>query len=141
MQLEHHCCDKAKMVVDGKCFREIESNCWSPERRIQEMDATGLKKKKKKKEKKKKKKRKKRKSLESRRENPHADRFMPGVDVQVLSTVPVMFNYWVGVLHAFASPPSSFLFFSLQARPEHTADLARYLNDHIADVVKKYPSR
>lgn len=36
------------------------------------------------------------------------------VGVQVLSTVPVMFNYW--------------------AKPEHTFDLSKYLNDHIADV-------
>ena len=36
-------------------------------------------------------------------------------DVQVLSTVPVMFCYW--------------------AKPEHGHDLARILNDHIAEVV------
>jgi aminocarboxymuconate-semialdehyde decarboxylase len=44
-----------------------------------------------------------------------------GVDVQVLSTVPVMFSYW--------------------AKPEHTHDLARILNDHIAEVVRRYPTR
>jgi aminocarboxymuconate-semialdehyde decarboxylase len=42
-----------------------------------------------------------------------------GVRVQVLSTVPVMFSYW--------------------ARPEDTHDLARLLNDHLADVVAKHP--
>jgi len=44
-----------------------------------------------------------------------------GVDVQVLSTVPVMFSYW--------------------AKPEHTLDLSRFLNDHIAGVVRQYPKR
>jgi aminocarboxymuconate-semialdehyde decarboxylase len=44
-----------------------------------------------------------------------------GVNIQVLSTVPVMFSYW--------------------AKPEHTYDLAQYLNDHIAGVVKDYPDR
>jgi aminocarboxymuconate-semialdehyde decarboxylase len=43
------------------------------------------------------------------------------VDVQVLSTVPVMFAYW--------------------ARPEHGLDLARLLNDHIAEVVRAHPRR
>jgi hypothetical protein len=29
------------MSDDGEFFREIEDNCWNPEKRIQEMTATG----------------------------------------------------------------------------------------------------
>src|SRR3954470_3422009 len=43
------------------------------------------------------------------------------VDVQVLSTVPVMFSYW--------------------AKPRDTLDLARLLNDHLAEVVRAHPRR
>jgi aminocarboxymuconate-semialdehyde decarboxylase len=44
-----------------------------------------------------------------------------GVSMQVLSTVPVMFSYW--------------------AKPGDTLDLSRFLNDHIAEVVRENPSR
>lgn len=44
-----------------------------------------------------------------------------GVDVQVLSTVPVMFSYW--------------------AKPEDALDLSRLLNDHIAEIVRARPRR
>jgi aminocarboxymuconate-semialdehyde decarboxylase len=43
------------------------------------------------------------------------------VDVQVLSTVPVMFSYW--------------------AKPEHCLEVAKFLNDHIAEIVDSYPKR
>src|SRR5262245_8774557 len=44
-----------------------------------------------------------------------------GVKMQALSTVPVMFSYW--------------------ARAEHAHDLARLLNDHLAEVVARHPDR
>jgi aminocarboxymuconate-semialdehyde decarboxylase len=82
VQLEHHGPGCARMVVDGKMFREIQDNCWDPLSRL-------------------------------------ADCRRHGVDVQVLSTVPVMFSYW--------------------AKPEDTYDLARLLNDHLAEVVRQFP--
>lgn len=43
------------------------------------------------------------------------------VDVQVLSTVPVMFNYW--------------------AKPKDCLELSQFLNDHIAEIIHRYPKR
>lgn len=84
ISLDHHkpCC--ARMMVDGKFFREIEDNCWSAETRMKECD------------------------------HHH-------VDVQVLSTIPVMFSYW--------------------AKPNDCLEVSKYLNDHIAEIVHRYPKR
>ena len=72
------------MMIGDTLFREIEDNCWSPARRLEECDRDG-------------------------------------VTVQVLSTVPVMFSYW--------------------ADPRHGLELARLLNDHLAEVVARHPRR
>ncbi|MBK6750604.1 MAG: amidohydrolase [Acidobacteria bacterium] len=85
ISLDHYkpCC--ARMVRDdGVAFRDVEDNCWSAEKRIEECDASG-------------------------------------VNVQVLSTVPVMFSYWT--------------------KPKDGAEIAAFLNDHIAEIVGEFPRR
>ncbi len=42
VSLEHHAPCRARMLIDGTFFREIEDNCWSPKKRIQECDAFGV---------------------------------------------------------------------------------------------------
>jgi aminocarboxymuconate-semialdehyde decarboxylase len=44
-----------------------------------------------------------------------------GVHVQVLSTIPVMFSYW--------------------ANPLDALELSKFLNDHIAEIVHRYPKK
>ncbi|HLA94167.1 MAG TPA: amidohydrolase family protein, partial [Pyrinomonadaceae bacterium] len=85
ISLDHYkpCC--ARMLRDdGKAFRDVNENCWSAEKRIEECDASG-------------------------------------VNIQVLSTVPVMFSYW--------------------ANAEAGLETSRFLNDHIAEIVSEFPLR
>jgi len=42
VSLEHHAPCRARMLIDGKFFREIEDNCWSAKRRISECDGFGV---------------------------------------------------------------------------------------------------
>jgi len=84
IHLDHHRPGCARMMMDDKFFREVQSNCWDPQVRIGESD--GFR-----------------------------------VQVQVLSTVPVMFSYW--------------------AKPQDTLNLSMFLNDHIAGIVHRWPKR
>jgi aminocarboxymuconate-semialdehyde decarboxylase len=84
VRLEHSDPCSARMMIGDRVFREITDSVWSPERRVEDMDNSG-------------------------------------VSMQVLSTVPVMFSYW--------------------AKPRDALDLCRLLNDHIAEIVRRYPSR
>ncbi len=70
------------MMKGTKFFREILSNCWDPEIRMQEYA-------------------------------------QHGTQVQVISTIPVMFSY--------------------DAKPEDGLEISRFLNDHVAEICHKYP--
>jgi aminocarboxymuconate-semialdehyde decarboxylase len=84
IHLEHHkpCC--ARMMRGDIFFREIEENCWSDKKRLEDCE-------------------------------------LHKVDVQVLSTIPILFNYW--------------------AKPEDCLEVSRFLNDHIAGIVQNHPKR
>ena len=84
MSLEHHkpCC--ARMMRGKTFFREIEENCWSAEKRLEDC---------------------------ARHE----------VHIQVLSTIPVMFNYW--------------------AKPKDCLETSQFFNDHIADIIHRFPKK
>ena len=69
-------------MVEGKVFREVTDQVWSPEKRIQDMDAEG-------------------------------------VDIQVLSPIPVTFSYW--------------------ANDEAAEEMSKIQNDFIANTVKHIP--
>lgn len=82
IRLHHHREGFARMMQGEKFFREIESNCWDPEVRIQEYARYHT-------------------------------------QLQVVCTIPVMFSYW--------------------AKPQDGLDISQFLNDHIAEIVTKYP--
>ena len=84
INLDHHKTGCARMMKDEHFFREVESNCWDPNVRMNECDDHG-------------------------------------VDVQVLSTIPVMFNYW--------------------AKPDDAMEVSKMLNNHIASIVAEFPKR
>jgi len=75
---------RARIVIDGRSFREIDDDCWDPAVRLEDCDRTG-------------------------------------VQLQVLSTVPVMFGY---------DKPAA-----------DATEVARLLNDHLAEVVAARPDR
>ena len=84
VSLDHHMPCRARMMIDGKFFREIQDNCWSPDARLVDCETFQT-------------------------------------DVQVLSTIPVMFSYW--------------------AKPADCLEVCQFLNDHIAEICRRYPKR
>src|SRR5690625_853030 len=82
--LEKTCSCGANIVMEGKNFREVTDQVWSPTRRIEDMDKEG-------------------------------------VDIQVLSPIPLMFSYWADV--------------------DQATEMSRIQNDFIANIVRDYPPR
>jgi aminocarboxymuconate-semialdehyde decarboxylase len=84
IRLEHYkpCC--ARMMRGDIFFRELEENCWSEKKRLEDCDCHKI-------------------------------------DVQVLSTIPILFNYW--------------------AKPADCLEVSRFINDHIAEIVHNHPRR
>ena len=82
--LEKMCSCGDNIMVEGKVFREVTDQVWSPEKRIEDMNNEG-------------------------------------VDIQVLSPIPVTFSYW--------------------AKPEQAEEMAKIQNDFIAKTVKENPDR
>ena len=42
VRLEHACDGCSRMMIDDKCFREVEANLWDPAVRIADCDRTGV---------------------------------------------------------------------------------------------------
>ena len=42
VRLDHHAPCRARMMIDDKFFREIESNCWDPEARLRDCNRDGV---------------------------------------------------------------------------------------------------
>ena len=84
VSIEHYGPNKARLLKNGAVFRDVQSNCFDDDARLQDCLRTG-------------------------------------VDIQVLSTVPVMFNYW--------------------AKPEDALFTSQYLNNDLAKRIAKNPKK
>src|ERR1041385_8605955 len=42
VRLDHYAPCRARMMINGQNFREIQDNCWDPRRRIEECDERGV---------------------------------------------------------------------------------------------------
>lgn len=84
VRLEHLDACSANMMIKDRVFRRITDQCWSPERRMEDM--AGL-----------------------------------GIDVQVISPVPVMLSYW--------------------AEAKACQAFARMQNEYCAEIVSQHPDR